>query len=111
MKKIVILLFFLSLLAACTYEEKISYKPLINNIPQGGEQIDYDPDSSLTNIQRIVSKLDKKNKQVFEESLSWYGTEAEFGFQYIHGKTAYELVNILNCLKITKPNDQKKCFE
>lgn len=110
MKKILTII-FVTLLLGCSQDEHPSYKPIENNLPSGGPSINYDPNSSLTNISDIESFLNEKDATVFARSLSWYGTESNFGFEYIHNKTAKELVDIVNCLKISDPNNQKECFK
>jgi len=110
MKKHINSLLFLTLLIACSPEERPSYATYENNIPDGGIKINYDPETSLTNISEIQQQLNKNDEQVFISSLTWYGTESEFGFDYIHDKTAKELVDIVNCLKTTQPNLQQSCF-
>lgn len=98
-------------LLSCSEEERPSYDPITNNIPQGGITINYDPASTLTNIDDINSELSDDNRDTFSKSLSWYGTEATFGFDVIHGKTAAQLVSIVNCLKVSETEVQHACVE
>lgn len=108
MKYILVIMIFLS---ACTEYDHESYQVLLNSIPAGGPTINYDPESTLTNIEKITSELSKNESDIFNESLGWYGTESDFDFNYIHGKTAMQLVNIVNCLKVTKNDDKPLCFK
>lgn len=110
MKKMLQIIFML-LLISCSSDEQPSYKPLQNNLPSGGPLINYDPDVSLTNIAEIEEFLDEDDEETFNKSLSWYGTESEFGFENIHNKSAKQLVDIVNCLKVNEPGKQEKCFE
>ncbi|MCL6272182.1 hypothetical protein M3P05_19870 [Sansalvadorimonas sp. 2012CJ34-2] len=105
--KRLLLLTTLVLITACSGDNFPSYKSIENTIPDGGLTIDYDPNNTLTNIPDIESQLSEDHQLIFNESLSWYGTEANFGFEYIHKKTAHELVEIVNCLKTTPPESQK----
>ncbi len=98
-------------LFACSGKERPSYNPVTNNIPQGGITINYDPASTLTNIDEINSELSDDNRDIFSNSLAWYGTEATFGFDAIHGKSASELIDIVNCLKTSHTDTQYKCVE
>jgi hypothetical protein len=107
MKKIIYLLVLLITVLGC--EERPSYKPIKNTLPEGGIEINYDPQTSLTNIQLITDSLSTENATTFERSLSWYGTESNYGFQYIHGKTSRELVDIVNCLKTSPVENQDQC--
>jgi hypothetical protein len=95
----------------CSFEERPSYQAYQNNIPAGGIGINYDPNSSLTNITEIQSQLSEADEKVFTASLSWFGSESDVGFDRIHGKTAKQLVDIVNCLKTTEPDQQSACLE
>lgn len=98
------------ILTACSYQEHASYGVLPNTIRAGGTTINYDPQSTLTNVAEITSELNKEDGMVFSQSLAWYGTESEFGFDRIHSKTARQLVNIVNCLKVTDQKSKPLCF-
>lgn len=108
-KSIVLTIMFLAL--GCSGDNFPSYEPINNTLPNSGIKINYDENSSLTNIQEIQEQFDSKNSEVFMKSLTWYGTEANYGFNYIHGKTAKELVDIVNCLKTSNISKQEKCFK
>jgi len=110
MKKIISLILVL-IVSGCSYDEHPSYKPISNSLPDGGPTINYDPNTSLTNIPEIESYLGEKNAEIFNKSLSWYGTESNYGFEYIHNKNAKQLVDIVNCLKSSTPKDNNKCIE
>lgn len=99
------------LLASCSSHDQESDEIFPNTIPAGGTAINYDPESSLINIPKISSELGEKEDFIFSKSLAWYGTESDFGFDKIHSKTARQLVNIVNCLKVTEQNSQLKCFQ
>ena len=101
----------LVVLTSCSSHEQETYEVFPNSIQAGGIAIDYDPESSLTNISKISSELGEKEADIFNKSLAWYGTESDFGFDKIHSKTARQLVNIVNCLKVTEPKSQVKCFQ
>jgi len=108
--KYLITFIFISVLIGCSGDSFPSYAPLENTLPESGLKIDYNPSGSLTNVQEIQNQLNDKDSEIFIKSLSWYGTESNFGFDYIHGKTAKELVDIVNCLKTNSPEKQKACF-
>jgi hypothetical protein len=99
------------IMSACSYQEHEPYDVLPNSIRAGGTTINYDSQSSLTNISEITSELGEKDGAIFNESLSWYGTESDFGFDRIHSKTARQLVNIVNCLKVTDKENKPLCFQ
>lgn len=98
-------------LTACSEHDSPSYDVLLNPIKGGGVVINYDPNSSLENIAEIVSTLNEQEANIFNSSLSWYATESEFGFEHIHLKTARQLVNIVNCLKVTDKESDSFCFQ
>lgn len=111
MRKHLLILFILTFQVGCSLEERPSYEPLQNSIPSDGIAINYDPNSSLTNITEIQSQLSEADEKVFTASLSWFGTESDVGFDRIHGKTAKQLVDIVNCLKTTAPDQQATCLD
>lgn len=110
MKKI-LLLILVSLIIGCSTDEHPSYKAMENNLQSTGPTINYDPDSSFTNISEIQEYLSKEDSEIFTKSLSWYGTESNYGLNKIHNKNAKELVDIVNCLKISVASEQDKCFK
>ena len=101
----------LFVITACSEHESSSYGVLLNPIQAGGIVINYDPNSSLENIPKIISILNEQEADIFNRSLTWYATETEFGFEYIHLKTARQLVNIVNCLKVTDKESDSLCFQ
>lgn len=101
----------LIILSACSYHEHESYEVLPNSIRAGGTAINYDHQSTLINIAEITSELGEKDGVVFNKALAWYGTESDFGFDRIHTKTARQLVNIVNCLKVTDKESKPLCFQ
>lgn len=105
------LLFFLIfiIVLGCSTEERPSYESMENILPSGGVII-YDPDSSFMNIPEVQEGLTEQQKAVFASSLSWYGTESEYGLDKLEGKTAKQLVDIVNCLKTSAPQEQEYCF-
>lgn len=109
MKKILFLI-LVTLVIGCSTDEHPSYKAIQNTLQSGGPPINYDPNSSLTNISEIQEYLSKKDSEIFTESLSWYGTESNYGLNKIHIKNAKELVDIVNCLKTSIASEQDKCF-
>lgn len=98
------------MLIGCSSDEHPSYEPIQNSLPPGGPSINYDPDTSLSNIPEIERSLNDKDVEIFSKSLSWYGTESNFGFDHIHNINAKQLVDIVNCLKTTDKEHQGKCF-
>jgi len=101
----------IALLLGCAPDEHPSYKPIQNSLPSGGLTINYDPNNSLTNVPEIQALLNENDLEIFTKSLSWYGTESNFGFDKIHNKNARELVDIVNCLKVSAADAQNKCFK
>lgn len=110
MLRIFIILFAVFSLG-CSSDEHPNYEIIHNSIKSGGPTINYDPESSLTNIPEIQEYLGENDELIFTESLAWYGTESNFGFDKIHNKNAKELVDIVNCLKTNAVNEQEKCFK
>ena len=109
MKKI-LLFILITFVNGCSTDEHSNYKAIQNNLQPDGPTINYDPNSSLTNISEIQEYLNEKDSETFTESLSWYGTESNYGLNKIHNKNAKELVDIVNCLKISIISEQDNCF-
>ena len=95
------LLATLFILTACSENDQESYSVLINPIKAGGAVINFDPDSTFTNIPEITESLSEREGEIFNKSLAWYGVESDFELERLHSKTARQLVNIVNCLKVT----------
>lgn len=110
MLKILIVIFAVFSLG-CSSDEHPSYEIIHNSLKSGGPTINYDPNSSLTNISEIQEYLSEIDELKFTKSLAWYGTESNFGFEKIHNRNAKELVDIVNCLKTNSKNEQEKCFK
>ncbi len=84
-----------------------------NTLPTGGVVAKYTADHGFFNIEKMKKYLDKENKIIFEDSLSWYATESEFPVTKINGKTTKEIVDIVNCLKTNSSKSIKEkeiCF-
>lgn len=112
MKYIALALLLLVTAVGCSMEEHPSQTLIENNLPVGGPQIKYDPESSFINIDQVTENLNASHSEKFKASLGWYGTESTFGLEKLHGKTAKEVVDIVNCLKKSeKVEQQSACFE
>lgn len=109
--KYIITFLFVLFATSCSQEQHPSYEPITNNLPPDGKTIVYDPDSSFTNIEAISRELSVEQAQTFNKSLEWYGTEASLGLDRLHGRTAKETVDIVNCLKVTKPDNAENCLK
>lgn len=112
MKKLLILIFLSCLNFGCELEERSSYAPIANTLPEGGATLEYDPNkNSLKNVDAVRASLGGDDAQKFDSSLSWYGTESDFGLEKTSGKTARQLIDIVNCLKQSPTKDQQEaCF-
>lgn len=115
MNKLLPLLVFVCLILGCQSEQRPSYEVLENTLPEGGAVIHYDPEIGLTNINQVVSTLSPADAEVFNRSLEWYGTESSYGLDRVAGRTANQLVEVVNCLKLrldTEGNTpMDECFE
>lgn len=112
MKKFLILIFLSGLNFGCELEESPSYALIENTLPEGGAALEYDPnENSLKNVDAVRAGLSGEDAQKFDSSLSWYGTESDFGLEKTSGKTARQLLDIVNCLKQASTRDQQEaCF-
>ncbi|BFM15699.1 hypothetical protein R50073_18820 [Maricurvus nonylphenolicus] len=110
MTRTVLFLFAFSIVLGCSLEERPPYESIENTLPAGGVAIAYDPASSFTNIPEVQEALTEEQKAVFTSSLSWYGTESNHGLEKLSGKTAKQLVDIVNCLKTSDSQQQERCF-
>lgn len=95
----------------CSLEERPSPNVLENTLPEGGPTVEYDPATSFTNIDQVTTNLNAPNAEKFNASLGWYGTESSFGLMKLDGKTAREVVDIVNCLKKADKEQQPACFD
>lgn len=112
MKNITFAILLAVAIVGCSLEERPSPNVLENTLPEGGPTVEYDPATSFTNIDQVTSNLNAPNAEKFNASLGWYGTESTFGLEKLHGKTAKEVVDIVNCLKNSeKVEQQSACFE
>ncbi|WKD49694.1 hypothetical protein [Microbulbifer spongiae] len=111
MKRYILSALIVFTLFACGLEERPSYKIYVNTLPEQGPVLQYDPESGLTNLAQVKAGLQERDLDKFNRSLDWYGTESHFGIERIDGKTARELVDLVNCLKKNEPNQQgATCF-
>ncbi|OMH39406.1 hypothetical protein [Motiliproteus sp. MSK22-1] len=111
MRKRVTLTCLSILIVGCELKQRPSYAPLENTLPPGGPTIQYDPDSSFKNIDKISATLSDEDSKKFGRSLGWYGTESDFSLEKIDGKTARQSVEIVNCLKQAETKEQQAgCF-
>jgi len=113
-KKYIALIFaasFAIVIPACDMEDpRPDYDPMTNNIPEGGELIEWHTEQGLLNIADIEKDLGIKNRETFSQSIGWYATESNVGFDRLSGKTARQAVDMINCLKTTVLKNQKKCL-
>ncbi len=100
-----------TILMSCSPAPHPEYESLKNDLPAGGMTIAFTSDVGFTNIEEIASHLSEEQADVFYQSLSWYGTEVLFGLSRLHGKTAGEAVDIVNCLKVSEPEHHEGCFD
>ncbi|MEJ2455373.1 MAG: hypothetical protein P8103_14625 [Candidatus Thiodiazotropha sp.] len=102
----------LTLMAACDMEEsRPSYSPIQNTLPAGGKLIEWDAENERLNIEQVKAELDEENGAIFSKSMDWYATESSIGFERLHGKTARQAVDLINCLKTATPEKQTSCLE
>lgn len=93
-------------LVACSLEEHALYEPIDNNLPTGGPLLVVE-DGAPVNLNDVAANLGPEELATFQQSLSWYGTEADSPVNALNGKTAYQIVTTVNCLKTT--GDHTKC--
>lgn len=98
------LLFVLLLfIAACSPEhESPTSNILENNLPKSGVIIEVSDNGELINIPQLEAPLNKEQQRVFNLSMQWIATESEVPFIQLAGKSAFEIVQIANCLKGNK---------
>lgn len=98
--------------SACDVQEsRSSYESLQNIVPAGGGLIEWNDERKRLNIEEVKAGLDDKSRAVFSDSMDWYATESDFGFESLNGKTASEAVDTVNCLKVSAPDSQQGCME
>ncbi|MET1257549.1 hypothetical protein [Aliikangiella maris] len=96
---------------SCQLEERPSDAVFENSLPIGGIVIQFIPNEGLKNIDQITQTLKKENVKIFNQSLDWYSTESDFPLSKLDGKTAKQLVDIVNCLKVANEQRQQiNCF-
>ncbi len=95
----------LVLLIGCSTEERPSYDIFQNTLPPGGPTLQYSA-QGLYGVDELLSPLSEEHAKIFSQSLQWYGTEAESGLNQLHGKTAWQIVEIVNCLKQVTEQEQ-----
>lgn len=110
MKNITLAILLSIAAVGCSLEEHPSQTVLENTLPEGGPTVEYDPATSFTNIDQVTMNLNALNTEKFNASLGWYGTESSFGLVKLDGKTAREVVDIVNCLKKAEKEQQSACF-
>lgn len=106
----IFLIILTTLALGCSQDENPSYEPIENILKSGGPTINYDPNSSFTNIAEVQKSLSEKESDIFIKSLSWFGTESSFNLGRVHNKNAKEVVDIVNCLNTSEIDAQEKCF-
>ncbi|WP_250462049.1 hypothetical protein [Microbulbifer litoralis] len=112
MKQVIVLAICSLLLTACSMEERPLYTIYENTLPDQSPTIQLDPEAGLANMDQVTAGLKGDDLSKFNRSLEWYGTESHFGLNRIEGKTARQLVDLVNCLKQEAPELQKAaCFE
>lgn len=102
----IFLLLGIVLVVGCSLEEHASYEPADNNLATGGPLLVVEQGAPV-NVDEMVARLDQEELATFQKSLSWYGTESDSPMNALHGKTAYQIVDVVNCLKAS--SDTKEC--
>lgn len=95
------LVFVLSIfLTACSPEHDSPTSDILeNNIPKSNIIIEVSENGELVNIPQLEASLNKEQQRVFNLSMQWIATESEVPFIKLAGKSAFEIVQIANCLK------------
>lgn len=101
-----LILISIVLLSACSFDEHASYEPLTNTLPEGGPKL-LVRDEGPVNVDKMIASLDEEDSRVFDQSLSWFGTESDLPLTTLDGKTARDIVSAVNCLK--GPDASEKC--
>ncbi len=105
MLKIIGVLIFFSFVSACTFEhEGPDSQVYVNTLPKGGLSVELSEDGQLANVLAIESSLSKEHQEIFNASIQWIATESDIPFSSLEGKTAFDLVQVANCLKKTGNN-------
>jgi len=102
----ILLLLGIVLVVGCSLEDHASYEPANNDLATGGPLLVVEQGAPV-NLDEVTESLGQEDLATFQESLSWYGTEADSPMSALHGKTAYQIVNVVNCLKTS--SDPKEC--
>lgn len=76
-----------------------SYEPITSDIAGGGPRLEVNADGEPVNMQTLIASLDEAGADTFNQSLSWFGTESQLPLTSLDGKTAKEVVDLVNCLK------------
>ena len=97
-------------LFGCSLEERPSWAAIENTLPQGGPTVHYEPSSGLSNVGEVSDHLTDSDALKFNASLGWYGTESVHDLKRLDGKTAREVIDIVNCLKVAEKESQIACF-
>lgn len=109
-RTLVISLFLIS--PACqTKESRPPYDSFENTLSMGGETIQWSRNDGFLNIVTIENNLSGKNLFIFSKSLEWYATESDLNPEYLSGKTAKQVVDIVNCIKKNEPESQRSCVD
>lgn len=96
-KLVFVLLIFLT---ACSPEHDSPTSDILeNNIPKSSIIIEVSENGELINIPQLEASLNKEQQKVFNLSMQWIATESEVPFIELAGKSAFEIVQIANCLK------------
>jgi len=108
----VILCFVVFASSGCeTEESRPPYEPLENIVLSVTKTMKWSEDEGLLNVHELESELNDEEKKIFAESLEWVGTESNFPLSLLLGKTAYEIVDIANCLKSNMGQPYEVCIE
>lgn len=109
--KVILVLNVFCFVAGCEPQEsRPSYGPIKNTLKEGGLTIKWDESGGLVNVPEIEKKLTDNEKEIFNQSLEWLATESDVNFSYLSGKSAKQVVEMSNCLKLTKPESSDKCL-
>lgn len=98
-------------IVGCRVEERPDYGVVENTVPAGGPTLEYSASASYVNVDSLSASLSGGDRAKFTESLAWFGTESTFALERLAGKTASQVVDVVNCLKrSTEERDAEKCF-
>ena len=83
-------------------EERPNYNVIENTIPNSSLTLKWSQSNGFENQNKVLKSLNRNNKKIFSQSLSWISTESNIKLEILNGKSAKQFVDLVNCLKTNK---------